>query len=154
MNYYNAEAYIVGGGFSFLIIGFVFAANSDSFISLGIGGLFCVAVCFAIPFMFIIPSIFLILKRRKIKKLGKVYNGKIICFYKPNFLFSNGPLECYYTVAYEKGGKSQLAYFRDSNYDRRLADLSCKVYVLDKEEYVCGFKYKKVGEKGMRIPKE
>lgn len=153
MSYYNAEAYIAGGVLSLIIIGYVFAINIDAFISAGIGGALCVVICLAIPLMFIIPSILLIFKRRRIKRFGKAYDGRIICFYKPPFLFNNGR-ECHYTVAYKKGEKICLVYFKDNNYDRRLTDLSCKVYVLDKEEYVCNFSHKKIGEKGIRIPRE
>lgn len=154
MNYYNAEAYITGGVLSLIIIGYVFAINIDSFISAGIGGALCVVVCFAIPLIFIIPSILLITKRRRIKRFGMAYDGRIICFSKPLFLFGNGLVGCHYTVAYEKGEKTRLIYFNDNNYDKRLIDLSCTVYVLDNEEYVCGFKHKKMGEKGIRIPRE
>ena len=154
MNYYNAEAYIAGGALSLIVIACIFAFNIDAFTSEGIMGVFCAAICFAIPFIFIVPSIKLILKRRKIKRFGKAYPGRIICFYKPPFLFANGFTDCHYTVTYKKSDKVCIVRFRNSNLDRRLVDLSCIVYVLDNEEYVCGFRYNKIGENGIRIPRE
>lgn len=154
MNYYNAEAYIGGSILSAIIISFVFRRYFDVFVEKGFIGIICLVICYSLPLILIILSIRLIAERNRVKRFGKAYDGKIICMYKPPFLFSDGKTYCRYTVAYAKGERACVTYFKDRNYDRRLKNLGCKVYVLDEKVYVCGFNHKKIFEKGIRIPKE
>ncbi len=123
MNYYNAEAFISGAVISVFIVLSVFYINREHFTSSN--GILCLVVCCVLIAFIIVPPVFLILERNRIKRRGKAYDGKIICCYRPPMFFNSGLRYYRYMVEYKKGQKTMTAYFSDnSDYNKKLSDLT------------------------------